>query len=81
MPLAYCTSVLRAEPWSLLTQVYHESASPVEDFFREQGVLLDFDINGGIPETVPRLMRELEPFRRHMEEYQSTQPEEKRMVA
>ena len=62
-------------------QVYHASASPVEDYYREQGVLRDFGINGGIPQTLPRLMLELAPFRQHLEQFQSTLPEEKRMVA
>jgi len=44
--------------------VYHASARPVEDFFREHGVLREFYIAGGIPETMPRLMAELAPFRR-----------------
>lgn len=42
-------------------EVYNSAAKPVEDFFRERGVLLDFDIWGGIPETLPRLLKALEP--------------------
>jgi len=34
----------------------------VEDFFREHGTLLDFDIYGGIPETMPRLLHAVGPF-------------------
>jgi hypothetical protein len=49
-----------------LAQVYHASARPVEDFFREQGVLREFYIAGGIPETLPRLMAEVAPFRRFL---------------
>lgn len=43
-------------------QVYNSAAKPVEDFFREQGTLLDFDIYSGIPETMPRLLRALGHF-------------------
>jgi hypothetical protein len=42
--------------------VYNAAAKPVEDFFREQGTLLDFDIYSGIPETMPRLLAALGPF-------------------
>ena len=49
-------------------QVYHASAQPVEDFFREQGVLMDFQITGGIPETLPRLMQALAPYRHCLEQ-------------
>lgn len=43
-------------------RVYNEGAAPVEAFYRDAGVLLDFEITGGIPETMPRLMAALEPF-------------------
>lgn len=43
-------------------QVYNAAAAPVEGFFRAAGVLLDFEITGGIPETTPRLMAALEPY-------------------
>lgn len=33
----------------------------MEDFFRGAGVLLDFEITGGIPETLPRLLAALAP--------------------
>lgn len=61
----------------MILQVYHASASPVEDYFREQGVLMDFDINGGISETLPRLMDALAPYRQDME----GKSEERRMTA
>ena len=57
----------------LATQVYHSSAAPVEDYFREQGVLMEFSINGGISDTLPRLMSALAPYRRNMEQ---VKPEE-----
>jgi len=34
----------------------------VEEFFREDGLLRNFEISGGIPETLPRLLQELGPF-------------------
>lgn len=43
-------------------QVYNSQAKPVEDFFREDGLLREFEISGGIPETLPRLLQELGPF-------------------
>lgn len=43
-------------------QVYNAGAAPVEDFYRRAGVLLDFEITGGIPETTPRLMAALQPY-------------------
>lgn len=49
----------------------------MEDYFREQGVLMDFDINGGISETLPRLMSALAPYRQDME----GKSEERRMTA
>lgn len=43
-------------------QVYHAEAAPVEEFFRNQGLLVDFEITGGIPETLPRLQALLGPY-------------------
>lgn len=43
-------------------QVYHAEADPVEQCFQERGLLLDFEITGGIPETLPRLLDALKPF-------------------
>ena len=45
-----------------LWQVYNSQAKPVEEFFREDGLLRNFEISGGIPETLPRLLQELGPF-------------------
>lgn len=42
--------------------IYNTAAAPVEQYYRDAGVLLDFEITGGIPETTPRLMAALEPF-------------------
>ncbi|KAG0556503.1 hypothetical protein M758_11G057200 [Ceratodon purpureus] len=40
-------------------RVYYEESQPVEDFYRARGMLLDFDVAGGIPETWPRLLSAL----------------------
>ncbi|KAK2076162.1 hypothetical protein QBZ16_001094 [Prototheca wickerhamii] len=42
--------------------VYHAEATPVEEYYAKQGVLVDFEITGGIPETLPRLLETLKPF-------------------
>ena len=34
----------------------------MEDFYRQQGTLVDFEITGGIPETLPRLLEVLQPY-------------------
>ena len=47
---------------SFFWQVYNSQAKPVEEFFREDGLLRNFEISGGIPETLPRLLQELGPF-------------------
>lgn len=41
--------------------VYHREAAPVEDFFRQQGSLINFEITAGIPETLPGLLGTLRP--------------------
>ncbi|CAL5224168.1 g6808 [Coccomyxa viridis] len=41
-------------------EVHKAEASPVEDIFRKAGVLSDFEITGGIPETFPRLLETLQ---------------------
>lgn len=40
---------------------YKAQATPVEDFFKHRGVLLDFEITSGIPETLPRLLDAVRP--------------------
>lgn len=40
-------------------QVYKAEAKPVEDIFRQAGVLQEFHITGGIPETFPRMLAAL----------------------
>jgi adenylate kinase len=41
---------------------YRAEAGPVEAFFERRGALLDFEITGGIPQTLPRLARALAPY-------------------
>ena len=43
-------------------QVYRQEAAPVEDVFRRSGLLIDFPVTGGIPETLPKLVKALEPY-------------------
>ena len=43
-------------------QIYKQEAAPVEEIFRKAGLLLDFKITGGIPETMPRLVDALRPY-------------------
>jgi adenylate kinase len=40
-------------------RVYHEESKPVENFYRSQGLLLDFDIAGDIHETWSGLLAAL----------------------
>lgn len=44
------------EPSCCWWQVYAAEATPVEEFYRGSGNLIDFEITGGIPETLPRLL-------------------------
>lgn len=37
-------------------QVYKDNSVPVEDFYRADGKLTDFEIKSGIPETMPRIL-------------------------
>lgn len=42
--------------------VYKDSAAPVEDYYKQHGIYVDFQITGGIPETLPRLLETLMPY-------------------
>lgn len=57
-------------PINLLSylQVYNEEAGPVERVFEDHGLLLNFEITGGIPETLPRLREAVQPYLYHLEE-------------
>ncbi|XP_062209745.1 probable adenylate kinase 1, chloroplastic [Phragmites australis] len=37
-------------------QIYNDMSQPVEDFYRKQGKLLEFNLPGGIPESWPKLL-------------------------
>ncbi|KAM0023022.1 putative adenylate kinase [Helianthus debilis subsp. tardiflorus] len=37
-------------------RVYKEKSEPVEDYYRKQGKLIEFDLPGGIPESWPKLL-------------------------
>eukprot|EP00897_Mesotaenium_endlicherianum_P002328 jgi/Mesen1/2122/ME000152S01208 len=41
-------------------QVYEDETKPVEEFYRQRNLILDFDVLGGIPETWPRLLAALQ---------------------
>ncbi|KAL6645272.1 hypothetical protein ACP70R_016880 [Stipagrostis hirtigluma subsp. patula] len=40
-------------------RIYNDMSQPVEDFYRNQGKLLEFDLPGGIPESWPKLLHVL----------------------
>uniref|UniRef100_A0ACD5TTU0 Uncharacterized protein n=1 Tax=Avena sativa TaxID=4498 RepID=A0ACD5TTU0_AVESA len=40
-------------------QIYNEMSQPVEDFYKNQGKVLEFDLPGGIPESWPKLLQVL----------------------
>lgn len=40
---------------------HNAQSQPVESFFRDKGILLDFEITGGIPETLPMLYQAIKP--------------------
>lgn len=40
-------------------EVYKKATIPVEDYYRSKGLLSDFAIMGGIPETTPTLIRHI----------------------
>eukprot|EP01025_Chloroclados_australasicus_P024757 TRINITY_DN2482_c0_g1_i1.p2 TRINITY_DN2482_c0_g1~~TRINITY_DN2482_c0_g1_i1.p2 ORF type:complete len:275 (-),score=30.40 TRINITY_DN2482_c0_g1_i1:214-1038(-) len=42
--------------------LYQQEAKPVEEYYRNKGLLLDFEIVGGIPQTLPVLLKTLQPF-------------------
>ncbi|KAL5740939.1 hypothetical protein ACOSQ2_030119 [Xanthoceras sorbifolium] len=65
LPPAHCMSKLitRADDTEEVVKerlrIYNEKSQPVEDFFRNRGKLLEFDLPGGIPESWPRLLEAL----------------------
>ncbi|XP_031257085.1 adenylate kinase 1, chloroplastic [Pistacia vera] len=65
LPPSHCMSKLitRADDTEEVVKarlrVYNEKSRPVEDFYRGQGKLLEFDLPGGIPESWPKLLEAL----------------------
>ncbi|XVF55404.1 hypothetical protein PTKIN_Ptkin06aG0033400 [Pterospermum kingtungense] len=40
-------------------RIYNEKSQPLEDYYRNQGKLMEFDLPGGIPESWPKLLEAL----------------------
>ncbi|KAI4341804.1 hypothetical protein MLD38_026484 [Melastoma candidum] len=40
-------------------RIYYEKSQPVEEYYRSQGKLIEFDLPGGIPESWPKLLEAL----------------------
>lgn len=65
LPPSQCVSKLitRADDTEAIVKerlnIYNEKSQPVEDFYRRQGKLLEFDLPGGIPESWPKLLEVL----------------------
>ncbi|XP_044482221.1 adenylate kinase 1, chloroplastic-like [Mangifera indica] len=65
LPPSHCMSKLitRADDTEEVVKarlrVYNEKSQPVEDFYRSQGKLLEFDLPGGITESWPKLLEAL----------------------
>ncbi|KAK1409817.1 hypothetical protein QVD17_36346 [Tagetes erecta] len=62
LPPQHCASklVTRADDTEPVVKerlrVYKEKSQPVEDYYRERGKLIEFDLPGGIPESWPKLL-------------------------
>lgn len=65
LPPAHCTSKLITrsdDTEAIITErirIYKEKSQPIEDFYRNQGNLMEFDLPGGIPESWPKLLEVL----------------------
>ncbi|WOK94806.1 hypothetical protein Cni_G03511 [Canna indica] len=65
LPPEHCMSKLitRADDTEKVVKerlrVYHDLSQPVEEFYRNRGKLLEFDLPGGIPESWPKLLQAL----------------------
>lgn len=74
LPPAHCMSKLitRADDTEEVVKerlrVYNEKSQPVEEFYRNRGKLLEFDLPGGIPESWPKLLEAL-----NLDEYEEKQ--------
>lgn len=42
-------------------ETHRKESQPIEAFYGSRGLLLNFEITGGIPETMPRLLEALRP--------------------
>ena len=63
------------------TQVYKSEATPVEEHFRSKGRLMTFEITGGIPETLPRLLDALRPYSALTEERKAFNSKQRQLQA
>ena len=64
----FLCSWLQLLTYVVCVQIYKSEAVPVEEYFDEQGLLMNFEITGGIPETLPRLIDALRPHMRTITE-------------
>uniref|UniRef100_A0A7S3RAL9 adenylate kinase n=1 Tax=Dunaliella tertiolecta TaxID=3047 RepID=A0A7S3RAL9_DUNTE len=55
-------------------QVYKDQAAPVEEVFREAGLLHSYELTQGIPQTLPRLLEFVRPFCKHADQPQRGAP-------
>ncbi|KAL4621339.1 putative adenylate kinase 6, chloroplastic [Castanea sativa] len=74
LPPPHCASKLitRADDTEEVVKerlrIYYEMTQPVEEFYRNRGKLLEFDLPGGIPESWPKLLQAL-----HLEDHDDKQ--------
>eukprot|EP00983_Pelagomonas_calceolata_P014093 450755-Pelagomonas_calceolata.AAC.8 len=54
--------------------VYKDQAAPVEEVFREAGLLHSYELTQGIPQTLPRLLEFVRPFCKHADQPQRGAP-------
>lgn len=65
LPPEHCASklIIRADDTEEVVKqrlrIYYEMSQPVEEFYRMQGKLLEFELPGGIPESWPKLLHAL----------------------
>jgi len=62
-------------------RLFYEESKPVEDFYRKQGKLLDFEVAGGIPETWQRLLTVLNLEEKNASQSQLRDASRKKMTA
>ncbi|GKV30116.1 hypothetical protein SLEP1_g38973 [Rubroshorea leprosula] len=65
LPPSHCMSKLitRADDTEDVVKerllIYNEKSQPVEEYYRSQEKLMEFDLPGGIPESWPKLLEAL----------------------